>query len=56
MKGNSIWTDPAAANAIGMTYEKEPQYYSKRSMGGGSVIVWAAFGYNGRTPIVLLNG
>jgi hypothetical protein len=35
---------------------KEPQYYSKRASGGGSVMVWAAFGYGGKSSIVFLNG
>lgn len=35
---------------------KEPQYYSKNVMGGGSVMVWAGFGYGGRTPIAFLSG
>lgn len=30
---------------------KEKKYYSKRCFGGGSVMVWAAFGYNGKTNI-----
>jgi transposase len=34
----------------------EPQHFSKRVQGGGSVMVWAAFGLNGRTPIVFLRG
>ncbi len=35
---------------------KEPQYFSKRASGGGSVMVWAAFGFGGKTAIVFLNG
>ncbi len=35
---------------------KEPQYFSKRVQGGGSVMVWAAFGYNGKTAIAFLDG
>jgi hypothetical protein len=35
---------------------KEPQYYSKQAMGGGSVMVWAGFGFCGKTPIKILNG
>jgi transposase len=35
---------------------KEPQYYSKRAMGGGSVMVWAGFGFHGKTPLVFLSG
>lgn len=35
---------------------KEPQYFSKRAMGGGSLMVWAAFSSNGKTKIVFLSG
>jgi len=35
---------------------KEPKYFSKRPFGGGSLMVWAAFGYNGKTNIVFLEG
>jgi len=34
---------------------KEPQWYTKRTAGGGSVNVWAGVGYSGRTHIVILN-
>jgi transposase len=35
---------------------KEPEYYSKQAMGGGSVMVWGGFGYSGKTPLVVING
>lgn len=35
---------------------KEPQYFSRRVQGGGSVMVWAAFGDRGKTPITFLEG
>ena len=35
---------------------KEEQYFSKRQSGGGSVMVWAAFGWNGRTSIRFIEG
>jgi len=30
---------------------KDPEYFSKRQMGGGSVMVWIAFGFNGKCPL-----
>lgn len=35
---------------------KEEKIFSKRSYGGGSVMIWAGFGYGGRTNIAFLNG
>ena len=35
---------------------KEPQYYSKRVAGGGSVMVWTAFGYRGKTELIFVEG
>ena len=35
---------------------KEPQYFSKRVCGGGSVNVWAGIGYPGKTELVFLDG
>lgn len=35
---------------------KEPKFLSRRQMGGGSVMVWAAIGYHGKTDIVFLPG
>lgn len=35
---------------------KEPQVFSKRQFGGGSVMTWAAFGWNGKTKTVFVNG
>ena len=35
---------------------KEPQYFSKRAQGGGSVMVWAACAANGKTNLVFING
>jgi hypothetical protein len=34
----------------------EPQYFSKRVQGGGSLMVWAGFCFNGKTPIAFLRG
>lgn len=34
----------------------EPRVISRRNFGGGSVMVWAAFGYHGKTAIIRLNG
>ncbi len=35
---------------------KEPQYFKKRQSGGGSVMVWGAFGGQGKTSIAFLDG
>lgn len=35
---------------------KEPLWVSKRQYGGGSVMVWAAFGFNGFTDIIFVDG
>ena len=35
---------------------KEPRYFSKRQMGGGSVMVWAAFCVKGKSEIAFING
>lgn len=35
---------------------KEPRLLSRRQMGGGSVMMWAAIGYERKSPIVLLDG
>ncbi|KAL3075555.1 hypothetical protein niasHS_012818 [Heterodera schachtii] len=36
--------------------QKEPRIFSKRPMGGGSVMCWAAFSQFGTTPIVFVRG
>lgn len=33
---------------------KEEQYFSQRVHGGGSVMIWAAFGWNGTTPVAFI--
>ena len=35
---------------------KEPLYFRKRQEGGGSVMIWGAIGYYGRTNLVFLEG
>ena len=35
---------------------KAEKYFSKRPSGGGSIMIWAAFGYNVKTQIVFLKG
>lgn len=35
---------------------KPEQIFSKRQHGGGSVMVWAGFGYSGSTPIMFISG
>lgn len=35
---------------------KEPLVFSKRHFGGGSVMTWAAFGWNGKTEMVFVDG
>jgi hypothetical protein len=35
---------------------KEEQWYSKRVCGGGSVMVWAGIGWNGKTNIAIIEG
>lgn len=35
---------------------RKKSVFTKRQMGGGSVMVWAGFGYTGCTPIVFMNG
>ena len=34
---------------------KEPRWFSKRVCGGGSVMVWGAVGYNGKTDLVIFD-
>lgn len=36
--------------------KNEDELYSTRQMGGGSLMVWLAVGYGGRTSLVFLNG
>ena len=35
---------------------REPKLCSKRAFGGGSVMVWAAIGWNGRSELAFING
>jgi transposase len=35
---------------------REPRIYQKHHSGGGSVMCWSAFGWNGQCPIVFING
>lgn len=35
---------------------KEEKYLSKRAQGGGSVMLWAAFGYHGKTELAIIKG
>ena len=35
---------------------REPKYYSKRAFGGGSLMVLAAIGWNGKSELVFING
>lgn len=35
---------------------KEPQFLSRRHMGGGSVILWCGIGYHGKTDLVFFSG
>ncbi len=54
-----VWSDEKKFNLDGpdgLSYywhdkRKRDLYFQSRQRGGGSVMVWAAFGYNGRTPI-----
>lgn len=59
-----IWSDEKKFNLDGpdgLSYywhdiRKEELYFSSRQRGGASVMVWAAFGFNGRTPIRFIDG
>jgi len=61
---NVIWSDEKKFNLDGpdgMQYywadlRKEPEIFSKNVHGGGSVMVWAAFSWNGTTDIVFIDG
>ncbi|POM79865.1 Transposase [Phytophthora palmivora] len=35
---------------------KEPRHTKRRQVGGGSVMVWAAFSARGKTPLIVLTG
>jgi transposase len=35
---------------------KDQEVFSKRQLGGSSVMVWAGFGWNGKTPIYFMDG
>jgi hypothetical protein len=35
---------------------REPQYFSKRVQGGGSLMIWAAFSYQGKTKLAIMRG
>ena len=43
---NNYWRD----------LRKEPRFFSKRQMGGGSVMVWAAFCVKSKSEIAFING
>ncbi|GBN93231.1 hypothetical protein AVEN_265260-1 [Araneus ventricosus] len=39
-----------------MIYEKSTSSFFSRESGGGSVMMWAAFGFNGNVGLAFLNG
>ncbi len=57
-----VWSDEKRFNLDGPNgfryywddLRKEPQMFSKRSQGGGSVMVWAALGWHRKTRIAMV--
>lgn len=62
--GSVIWSDEKKFNLDGpdgLQYywadlRKEKDIFSKNAHGGGSVMIWAGFGWNGTTDIVFIDG
>lgn len=60
---NVVWSDEKKFNfdgPDGFSYywhdiRKEEQLFSKRNQGGGSVMVWASFGWNGKSEICFID-
>ena len=61
---NIVWSDEKKFNLDGPDgfryywhdLRKEERILSKRQQGGGSLMVWASFGYNGKSSIVMIDG
>lgn len=61
---NVVWSDEKKFNLDGpdgFSYywhdlRKEEQLFSKRAMGGDGLMIWASFGWHGKTEIVFLEG
>jgi transposase len=59
-----VWSDEKKFNLDGpdgLQYywhdlRKEPELFSKNAMGGGSVMIWAGFGWNGKTDMAFIDG
>lgn len=56
-KKNGIWMDQTVANIIGMINAKNHPTLNKKGLFWvGSVMIWAAFNANKKTPIVFIYG
>jgi transposase len=59
-----VWSDEKKFNLDGpdgLQYywhylRKEPELFSKNANGGGSVMIWAGFGWNGKTDMAFIDG
>ncbi|GBL93555.1 Transposable element Tc3 transposase [Araneus ventricosus] len=56
MKKNGTSMDLTGIKKYWHDLRKEPRSFFSRQIGGGSVMVWTAFGFNGQMGLAFLNG